>query len=1003
MSSVRRSQRILDRSSSQPVTYDDSIEESDYSDAYEEEEEPPKETKRRKINNKKPKVSKKSNEEFLRLTETFENHYLFDALKFEEVSISELAQDWIDDYKVRPNGAKQDLVNLILNLVGCYTKIEEHDVVNNDSANETVGEIQTFFNKQQLHENYIVSKKHEYKFLRVNYVQFVSQIIEISEENGLLYRGVSIEQEEGEEEEEEDEEEVDSVLIDDLFVWLISFTVSSIRALRYISTISLYEIETTLCQIIARKNELIKSFKDQLAAEEKKSRRLQSKIEAIQSNLSSANKQASKLESFIQNILNTTFLHRFKDVDPAIRFESMKSLGDWFDYYPEFFFQVNYLKYFGWVLSDQSAAIRVQVVKSLIKIVKKKIIVNGLTLFFNRFKPRLIEMCELDVDNNVRVHTLQLLVEITGYLEEEEVLSITKLLFNKSFRNNAKFNLVLSKFLNKIEARKTGSKSSLIKEFEDDFDDIELKQCFTVNSLLEMLSPFDTEIEDQVESHPLATIFRNGNYDSDIVFLIEYFNYEFDSNLDEELLENLEIKDKTSSYCLLNLILASLAYLRDEDKKKSSKNNSTLKHVFALLPKLNQTLKNKHSSNKYYKVFLRIFTLFSVEVYEEHNEIDVYKTIYDDVLASFENSYSIEGLEDEYTEILKTLNKSNNFIDKEIVSNFREIVTKLVLKLKSSLESDDFSDIQLDEEVLVVNLNQQYFNKLLLLGKYLEIDEFLSIWKLFSRKIVSNLTDFNLAQINLRNSKEIVKCLNVCLCGLSWRLNYLLKTNSIINIEDSLSFLPDYLQELMQLAGDVKSGDLRFEIMINLNTLLIILKNFYLNYKQSRKTNLENFNRFFDIDVDGLKMPAKYSEMLLRMFLEKESIFANGCAEEDIQLDREEDEDVNLNSVRASDADLQLGLSEEELQFENEKMLFLFAHKLLGLQEAGLLDERVYERLLLNRAKLGELYNSLFGGAQVGVQSGHQAGHKAEPQAESQAESQADSQAEEVPEIAMQD
>ncbi|KAH3686136.1 hypothetical protein WICPIJ_002886, partial [Wickerhamomyces pijperi] len=255
---VRRSRRIVDLASSQPVAADGATQRSKYAEEETDDEDQdqdedeamsedseddymqkkPSSRKRAKATTKTTKKPRKKQQrqpvakasDYAEQRQEFEDNYLFQALNDPEASILELATDWSEQYKNSKDIAKRDFLNLLLNACGCFTQIEEHDVANNDSASDTIGEIQTFFKRQGIHEFYLVSKKPEFKHLKKNYIEFVTQIVNICDEKGLLYENVKLGEDEDEEEEEEEQQEQqedETNVIEDLLVWLSSLSVSS--------------------------------------------------------------------------------------------------------------------------------------------------------------------------------------------------------------------------------------------------------------------------------------------------------------------------------------------------------------------------------------------------------------------------------------------------------------------------------------------------------------------------------------------------------------------------------------------------------------------------------------------------------------------------------------------------------------------------------------------------------------------------------------------------------
>jgi len=126
-------------------------------------------------------------------------------------------------------------------------------------------------------------------------------------------------------------------------------------------------------------------------------------------------------------------VHRFRDLDPHIRAECVRALGQWLGRYPEHFLDANYLRYIGWVLSDSDNHVRLEAVKALSGVYDQTDYLHSVTNFTERFKSRLLEMATSDVDLSIRVAVVRVLGDIESHfpLEEEEKEKLCLLLFDE--------------------------------------------------------------------------------------------------------------------------------------------------------------------------------------------------------------------------------------------------------------------------------------------------------------------------------------------------------------------------------------------------------------------------------------------------------------------------------------------------------------------------------------------------------------------------------------------
>ncbi|KAH3675858.1 hypothetical protein WICMUC_002428 [Wickerhamomyces mucosus] len=975
---LRRSRRVIDRSSSQAVSVDDSINNSKYTedrDHDDDEEESdndddedvedlndddygktstPKKRKQFKTSGSQRKKKLKNNEfksskqpaTFDELRQEFEDNYLFQALNDSEISILELSTDWVDQYKSNKNSALKDLINLILNSVGSFTQIEEHDVVNNESANETIGEIQTFFKRQKIHEFYLISKKPEFKHLKKNFINFISQIINISDENGILYNNIKFE--EKDEKEEEEEEESNNNIVEDLLIWLSSLSVSSIRALRYISTLSLYTIETTLCKIIKKNNSSLELFKRQLNLEssKKSNKTIKARIIQINSNIEIFTNQSSILDNFIQDVLNTTFIHRFKDIDHLIRVESMQSLGEWIDLYPEFFYRVTYLKYLGWVLSDENSHVRIQVLKTLIKILKNNETITGLRQFLERFIERIIEIAKFDIDINVRLNSINLLIEINkiGFLEDDDIEKIISLIYNE----DKKLQLPLINFLSNVEIDKTKDliDPSKFKNLNGNLP-FHIEKILKFISLIQLLknSKFDDEnpiiaISDLSKITKIGQLLFNlSRYSNDWEDLIKYFINDLSSIEISNLLEilNLETNER---YILIQLIYGNILNLISNRDKNEDDLQIFIKNSLSIYNKVENNELNL-------SIFIEIFNNFSSKDFV--NDMNIYNDLLDKILKFFKLN-SINSLNLQFLKFFKNLKK--NYQNSQIIDVLNELKIQFVKTLNNNGNNNN-------EEVHdLKHLNDDFIIKFLIIGQVYDINSILNDYPLIHKLLLGRDIDRN-------EESYIISIYKLILSSISWRLNNLLNSKDSYDIEKELKDIPNLILEfndLIKSNKEIVSNKFKTDLSIIYIDLFTILTNFY----NKDSSNISNLNRFKEIELNSFKIDNSIINNFLNLFLIKEFNYFK-FIQQDINQELDRDDEENLIFLSQNDNEpLELTPSNKWIY---EKDLILYVSKLINLYKLELIPLNFIDRLKLNSNKLGELYQSILETEELEIES----------------------------------
>ncbi|CCE82230.1 Piso0_001943 [Millerozyma farinosa CBS 7064] len=516
----RRSKRFALNGTDTYKENSDSEDSASYSEAEESDEEFELSTKKRgkrSVNSENKR--RHSSKENVAPIDFEENRY-YQALSHPDISVMDLALEWIDEYTSHRDKGQEatslaDLINLILRCCGCYCLLQPHDLANIDSAAETVSELAIAFEKQKSHEFPFVSNNKELKFFRKNILEFFSNIVQLSHEKGLLYSTGSEDADADAEEEMDHSSEASSM--NKILVWLSCLCTSNIRPLRYVSTAILLELQTKLCEVISSISNALEKNQRQLSniKSSKNGRSNRStqnkKADIVYKNVAMYHKQKEIIKDYFSEITETTFIHRYRDIDPMVRQECLQKLGEWMVLYPDFFFQSSYLRYFGWLLSDPSSSVRGEIAKALLKLYKTSSVSDnsmslGFRQFTERFKSQMIQMIMKDTDFNVKSSLIQVSCELfkIGFLDSTDVEQVTSYFFyivdnGSSFgvANEEKLKLLLAKFVSMVNEQYTHNERdhlSLIlnayscEQFEDTPGKLNFEECLRLKNLISILS-----------------------------------------------------------------------------------------------------------------------------------------------------------------------------------------------------------------------------------------------------------------------------------------------------------------------------------------------------------------------------------------------------------------------------------------------------------------------------------------------------------------------------------
>lgn len=927
--------------------------------------------------------SKKDQDNYLEMIKDFQPTELFEILSTsEDISIDELLRNWLETYATNRDLFLQEFINLLLCCSGALARVEEHDVHSNESSNETIGEVQLMFQRQKIHEFHLLvsknmRKKSKYQHLYNNFVEFMSRFMDLANDAQLLYA----------ESADEDGEITTSPLVLDLLTWLSSLSVCKLRCLRYISTLTLYLFQDFLTEhVVDLDRNYLSKLSKQLTMEQKKKRSNAKTVEKLE--LAIVEVQSSKMvtQSIIDNIIKLCFVHRFKDVDNSIRCLSMIHLSIWIKNYPEYFLKVTFLKYFGWLLSDSSAEVRLQVLKILPQLIarhhSRSVDNAAVRQFFERFKERLLEIALKDNNLEVRIHAVDVLVEVVplGYLEDSEILAISSLIFDdnkvkiSSHGKNSRFLAAAAKFFAEVSAERCKEFTKNHDLSEELFD---MKKSSVVKigiftrllnesliAYLEQVPDLDSETKIHILFQAAAFLYPYfGSLLDDLCRILTY-DGEYDiPGLQAENNENGEegigtndsllLPDEGGNIILYVTILSGLSY-----GGTNVRTQPRFRVAEAVLPQLEKLLTQLpiQSSNVLASI-LGIFNLFSFEDWIHTGYEKSIKKIVEKIIKAFtECSLSCKRTDLKYKCFSETVQHIEQLGLNELDELWLNQITHLKYQLSKFLEekmSLRGSDVDIDENINT--LYGMFINKFVLLGKvyFIEFDH--SLLSLFLESYVCQIPaqfddfdhdtidemDFKILTILVSSQlQKWTKILEKSTVNHTVSQSYHPDLHSISAIVETLNRILASLGKTHDTNYNSNSFLLKWSIANALIDIIISLKVVELGLPESEKFWKNAFKDGFPQLLQEDANP-----VLLQVFLYLESL----CGKEiGVQLDRSPEEDVDLNDLKEG------GFSDSV-----EKQLLLFAIKLKGLIKLGLIKGDIVSRISLNKDKLGSLYASV--------------------------------------------
>ena len=100
------------------------------------------------------------------------------------------------------------------------------------------------------------------------------------------------------------------------------------------------------------------------------------------------------MQSLISELLDSVYRHRYRDTNTDIRVSTASAMGTWIQTNPKLFCQDQFLRYFGWMMTDRNALVRKETLKGIKILFQAQ---NGPYLnqkFTTKFVPRFVEMTQ---------------------------------------------------------------------------------------------------------------------------------------------------------------------------------------------------------------------------------------------------------------------------------------------------------------------------------------------------------------------------------------------------------------------------------------------------------------------------------------------------------------------------------------------------------------------------------------------------------------------------------
>ncbi|KAI5286844.1 hypothetical protein KEM52_001843, partial [Ascosphaera acerosa] len=334
-----------------------------------------------------------------------------------------VAANWLTAYEQHNVNALTSFVNFILRCSGTTLTVTPDDISDVDNAANRLSDLQEEYQAQGIVDYPLISRDRRYRNFKDSLAEFIESFVRTLHGAGVLYS--------------------DEVLVENILVWITSMSSAAIRPFRHTTTVVSLAMVSALCRIAREVMNLIAISRKRLDTETRKQAKTKQpsaaqkgRLAALQASVDEGTARLETVNRHIADCIDTVFVHRYRDVDPRIRAECIAKLGEWIGLYREHFFDSNYLRYMGWVLSDVAGATRLVVLRQLKTIFAHRDNLPGLRVFTEKFRPRIVEMALRDAETDVRACAVELLslIRDAGFLEPDDVDAVGRLVFDAEAR-----------------------------------------------------------------------------------------------------------------------------------------------------------------------------------------------------------------------------------------------------------------------------------------------------------------------------------------------------------------------------------------------------------------------------------------------------------------------------------------------------------------------------------------------------------------------------------------
>lgn len=772
---------------------------------------------------------------------------LYRALSQADASPQALAAEWCENYLQDQESGSSDafagLFNLWLRCCGCTSLVQPHDVSNVEAAPSTTSEVALAFEKQKFHEFPYLSNNKSIRFFRKNVQDFTEHTVLYAHEKGFLYSDTTDA----------------SPFMTQLVTWLATLSSCTVRPLRHVATDLMLTVQTQLCHNMAAITASLERQQRQLATA-KRGRNSAAKVRLLTELISSYHTKKQATTNYFDDITDTVFVHRYRDLDAGIRQCCLVRLCEWMLVCPSHFLQSSYMRYYGWMMSDPSEHVRAEVVRSLLKLYRNtgRAMNASFRQFTDRFKAQMINMAWKD-SFAVSLNLAGVLRELhkLGFLLEEDVVTVLRNTFRIKGKGRDRLLVEFAKVLELYNEAYVDAQIERYSQFFEEYDSpqfgdepekLSLESCLKAKNIVRVFQSA-SDLDDDVDVVPVFVALSSlPSYSLLWDFLIRYLLYDLSAisfiprnsdiseNNDEVLdfMRLLELTGNDQSF-LLKFIQGGVAALCGRKKRLSEQEESDLSQAMVQLANHLPSLANFASKKGQMHLLLHIWNSALGAPLGSGNLHSIFVSlgqaeIYNDITGLFLNQYRdldrvqkaemdaydvfFEKLLPEFQDLGNSSGPSvmNSELRLKVQTLLQELVAEAVGELSSDAEGND--QLQTQRHICdVVVRSSHAIAKINRLANFVNINEYVadnvhsltvSLIDLLVQKVFTKFSIYPLVDLWPNNFVKIVDdvgdgfaaVMDLVLVSACWRLDRLIYENTE---------KPDHINDIELIFEDVST------------------------------------------------------------------------------------------------------------------------------------------------------------------------------------------------------